>query len=294
MKKMKFKILLLLAALLSFTNALTAEKYYLSACAIFQNEAPYLKEWIEFHKLVGVEHFYLYNNLSTDNYKKILKPYIKSGEVEVFDWNYNTNADGGNWPTIQGLANNHALERAQKSSKWLAVIDTDEFLFPVEKNNLAEFLKDYEDCAAVSVNWQMYGTSNVEKVPKNKLMIECLIRKAPTHYGDNIHVKTIVQPNCAESFWSAHFPDLKNGHTQFNADKVGFKGPYSPGILVDKIRINHYWTGDIFYLNHHKLPRRKKWQVDPNYILKIAEEINQVEDKAIFKYVPELRKRLKK
>jgi hypothetical protein len=31
----------------------------LAITAIFQNEAPYLKEWIEFHLLMGAEHFYL-------------------------------------------------------------------------------------------------------------------------------------------------------------------------------------------------------------------------------------------
>lgn len=33
------------------------DRYYLAAAAIFQDEAPYLKEWIEYHKLIGVEHF---------------------------------------------------------------------------------------------------------------------------------------------------------------------------------------------------------------------------------------------
>ena len=40
------------------------KKYNVAVCAIFKNEAPYLKEWIEFNHLVGVEHFYLYNNNS--------------------------------------------------------------------------------------------------------------------------------------------------------------------------------------------------------------------------------------
>lgn len=39
-------------------------QYELAICAIFQDEAAYLKEWIEFHKLVGVQHFYLYNHAS--------------------------------------------------------------------------------------------------------------------------------------------------------------------------------------------------------------------------------------
>ena len=41
---------------------------YLAVCAIYRNEAPYLREWIEFHRLVGVERFFLYNNESTDDH----------------------------------------------------------------------------------------------------------------------------------------------------------------------------------------------------------------------------------
>src|SRR5258708_3259374 len=48
-------------------------KYDLAVCTIFQNDAKYLPEWIEFHQQQGVEHFYLYNNLSQDNWKKMLE-----------------------------------------------------------------------------------------------------------------------------------------------------------------------------------------------------------------------------
>jgi hypothetical protein len=51
-------------------------KYYLSVGAIFRNEARFLPEWIEYHRLHGVDHFYLFNNLSEDDYKAALKPYV--------------------------------------------------------------------------------------------------------------------------------------------------------------------------------------------------------------------------
>ena len=48
------------------------KKYRISICGIFKNEAPFLKEWIEFHEMIGIEHFYLYNNNSDDNFEEIL------------------------------------------------------------------------------------------------------------------------------------------------------------------------------------------------------------------------------
>lgn len=61
-------------------------QYKVSIGAIFKNEALYLKEWIEFHRIVGVEHFYLYNNNSDDNYREVLEPYIKRNIVTLVDW----------------------------------------------------------------------------------------------------------------------------------------------------------------------------------------------------------------
>ena len=58
----------------------------LSICAVFRNEAPYLREWIEFHRIVGVEKFFLFNNRSEDDYKSVLTPYIESGLVELTQW----------------------------------------------------------------------------------------------------------------------------------------------------------------------------------------------------------------
>lgn len=45
----------------------------LAVTAIFSDEARFLKEWIEYYQLQGVTKFYLYNNLSEDHYKKVLK-----------------------------------------------------------------------------------------------------------------------------------------------------------------------------------------------------------------------------
>ena len=64
-------------------------KYNVSICGIFKNEGKYLREWIEFHKIVGVEHFYLYNNNSEDNFREILEPYIEDGLVTLVEWKKN-------------------------------------------------------------------------------------------------------------------------------------------------------------------------------------------------------------
>ena len=54
------------------------------ACA--KNEGTYFKEWLDFHILVGVTKFYIYDNESDDNTKEVLQPYIDKGIVEYTYW----------------------------------------------------------------------------------------------------------------------------------------------------------------------------------------------------------------
>ena len=60
--------------------------HYLAACAIYRDEAALPAEWLEFHRLVGFERFYLYNNLSTDHHSRCSRPYLEEGLVVVHDW----------------------------------------------------------------------------------------------------------------------------------------------------------------------------------------------------------------
>jgi hypothetical protein len=92
-------------------------KHYLSVCAIFRNEGPYLREWIEFHRLQGVDHFYLYDNLSTDDGPEILAPYVETGIVTLRSW--------GHQPG-QLLAYFDAVVRLKQSgeTRWCAFLGT--------------------------------------------------------------------------------------------------------------------------------------------------------------------------
>jgi hypothetical protein len=60
--------------------------HQLAARLIFKNEAGYLKEWLDFHRLVGIEKFFLYNNNSEDKYEPVLAPHIADGIVTLHDF----------------------------------------------------------------------------------------------------------------------------------------------------------------------------------------------------------------
>lgn len=126
------------------------KRYNVSICAIFKNEAPYLDEWLSFHMLVGVEHFYLYNNNSEDDYESVIKKYVDAGVVTVINWVQNHK---------QMEAYLDCVERFRHESKWIGFIDIDEFVIPKKRNNIYQILKDFENRGAVKMYWRLYGSS---------------------------------------------------------------------------------------------------------------------------------------
>ena len=113
-------------------NASNRKKYYISICGIFKDEGPYLKEWIEYNKIIGVDHIYLYNNNSRDNYYEILEPYIKSKFITLVDWKYEQK---------QMEAYHHCFDNYKNETSWLGFIDIDEFIVPINSDKIVSFFK---------------------------------------------------------------------------------------------------------------------------------------------------------
>jgi len=266
----------------------TEYKYELAVCTIFQNEAKYLEEWIEFHQLVGVQHFYLYNNKSSDNYLDVLEPYVRSGVVEIVDW---PGTSKWEWNDTQKNAYKDAIGKTKNVVKWLAIIDSDEFLFSTTHRDLKAFLKLYEKYPAVVVNWQCFGTSGIAKIPEDKLMIELLVNKAEVDHYDNHYIKSIVRPKYTiKSKGRIHHFIYKDHKHAVNADYQVVKNFRTPNVSIDKIRINHYRTRDEDHFVNVKLPRLRQWyENDSKYFY---EDHNVIYDDTILQFVDELKERM--
>lgn len=189
----------------------TSPGWYLSGMTVFKNEAPYLEEWLAFCMLEGIEHLLLYDNGSTDEPGRVLKPWMDAGFVELCDWPVHWK-DGA-----QTKAFLHALERLRGKSRWTAFIDVDEFLFSPTGYKLPDVLRRYEDYAGVVVNWQCYGSSG-HKLRPDGLTVESYTRRAETHWARNRRVKTIVNPDLAVRPRSAHLFDVQPNCTLVTED----------------------------------------------------------------------------
>jgi glycosyl transferase family 92 len=169
---------------------------YLSLCAVFKWEWPWLQEWVIYHQLVGVEHFYLYCNEEGDDMarsREILAPFIRQGTATFMQ------LPG---KTFQLAAYNHAIRASRGQTRWLAAIDLDEFLYPVATETVPEVLKDFEDCPAVAFNWQCFGSSGHLQRPKSQL--RDFVRRAAHEWEGNTHYKSIIDPAAVDWFDNPH------------------------------------------------------------------------------------------
>ncbi len=265
----------------------------LAVAALFRDEAPYLREWIEFHLEVGFEYFYLFDNLSADSPRKILEPYIQSGVVELHSWPLE-HTDFSDFSPIQLLAYERAIHFARGKFKWLALIDTDEFLFS-PKNSLIDTLSRYESFGGVAINWQVFGTSHTPKLLPHQLLIETLTLKLPQTTPLCHKVKSIVRPECVQSCQSAHYMNYKAGYFQVNTDHIPFEGNSSPSVLLDDLRINHYTVRDEHFLHSQKIPRSRKWwnNKSPEEWARYYDSFNAIPDNTIFRFISRLKTRLR-
>ncbi len=250
--------------------------YELGIVTMFRNEAPYIREWIEYHRIVGVDHFWLYNNASTDNSLEILQPYVDSGLVEVFPWDMHLderqcriNYTGNQIRTIM-----QGLSLAKGNCKWVAIIDMDEFLLPMREKNIPESLNKYfADASAISLNWRMFGTNNVF-VPLGEPFLAKLTACAEIPHPENSIGKSIVRPEQVRinDIWYPHHFPLVQGAKYYDGDHNVLESyerfdrenkahtEYRRNINYSEkfIRINHYHLRDENFYRTRRLAYAQK------------------------------------
>lgn len=268
-------------------------RYELAIGAIFRDEAPYLKEWIEFHKLVGVQHFYLFNHFSTDDYQSVLQPYVERGEVELIEWPHPSNSWNHWLYDVQPKAYVACLNLAKGKAKWLAIIDIDEFLTPISANSVPDILKEYEEFGGVCFNWKIFGHSGWWDLYPDKLLIESLVMTAPHDRSTHLGIKSIVRPERVEGCQHPHYVRFYDGFYSVNSNKEPCIYPEGTtnGVYYDTLVVNHYWsrTGNALY---KKLKRYKESffpEIVPEIWPEYVKGMNELEDCTMQRFVVPLR-----
>ena len=255
---------------------------YLSLVCIIKNE-QYLEEFILYHYLLGVEHFYIYDNESDIPIKKRLNHYLYQKICTI-------NYFPGKVKQIE--AYNHCIFHYGKDTEWLAIIDGDEYILPKKHDNLVSFLKDYENYSAIAINWINFG-SNYYQFKQQGYLIEnytyCEIKP-------DGHIKTICRPKDVKRIINPHFVLLKNkneGYIDCNKKKVILDDKnefFNYTQTTDIIQINHYW-GKSYQEMEEKIDRGRatmnsKRSMPPNYHILYNEKQDNL---IITKYLNQLK-----
>lgn len=202
----------------------------IAACLCFRDSAPYLHEWLLFHRVQGFTRFYLYDNESTDDYLPVLAPWLRDGTVRLKKW--------------PGLAQQRpmfddCLKSVDADVEWLAFIDDDEFLFSANLRPIGETLAAYAAHAGVVASWWLYGSGGHEK-RTNEWTIERFTKSAG---GPDQHVKCIVRPSrIAAATISPHAFAPRDGFVLVNENFQPMTGPFNPAPTAAVLRVNHYLT----------------------------------------------------
>lgn len=207
-------------------------------CAIIRNEAPYLAEWITHHLATGFEHFYIYDNLSTDSPETVLEPF--RDVVTLIPWPI---------PVPSQLpAYRHCLQQVKqaRSCEWLMFLDPDEFVIPgpaCPDFVLTQWLRERSPTSCVlAASWLMFGTSGHKTMQASTLASYTMRSSTPPRLGKSIvrpqHLNITTDsphvfkpgPGCRTAHVSR--PDRLCDHRTSNC--------FPP--IFNPFRIHHYWT----------------------------------------------------
>jgi hypothetical protein len=261
--------------------------FNLGIASVFRDEALYLKEWIEFHLMLGVQRIVLVNDRSSDDFLAVLQPYIDAGIVKLFDWPCPSRLQGRGWIQYQLAVVRALVSLVRGVCRWLALIDIDEFIVPAQASNLVEYLSDYEAYGGIYIRWEPFGTSYIKKLPEGALIIEALKLKWRFVAGHDMLGKSIVKPHRV-LHPNIHRCELLPQFTYFDTNP-GMQNEFS------LIRINHYWARDEDFLFGVKLNRTaqiKGWVLDDDKLEYFKHLFNDCLDRSMERFTRQLKTRM--
>ncbi|KAL5706138.1 hypothetical protein ACHQM5_024346 [Ranunculus cassubicifolius] len=97
------------------------QKSLICACTMVYNVGKFLKEWVIYHSVIGVEKFFLYDNGSDDDLQDVVN--------ELRERNYQVETILWPWSKTQEAGFSHSATYANDMCTWMMYVDVDEFIY---------------------------------------------------------------------------------------------------------------------------------------------------------------------
>lgn len=220
----------------------------LAICTIQRDRGPWIKEWIDFHKIVGFDKFYIFLHNCTDNSSEIILELSKKYNITAF-------IVGNDVSKPQLAAYQYCYQQFGDLHEWIAFIDGDEFLYSPTTISIQPTLDRYNplELSAIGVYWLCFGSSNHQNEPVG-LITKNYRYRAPDNFKANSHFKSIVKGKQKD-----YFSITNNSHyfkTQYGTFDTNLR-ELSHGLMnnepcYEKLIINHYATQSRHFFNSFK------------------------------------------
>ena len=198
-------------------------KYKLGLAGIIRDRSNYVKEWLAFHHLAGVEAFYIV----LDGCKEPTKERILELPFQENIFLHETTHTGNDYRQV--AAYEFIFNRYKNDCDWMVVVDSDEFLFNPQGRDLKEVLTEFDsiDCGGVIVPWTVFGPSNHVVQPPG-LFIDNFVTSHGVRNRTWGTVKSITKTSEYESCGHVHYMNVRKPYVLEDGKPFELVGPGIP------------------------------------------------------------------
>ena len=217
-------------------------KYKLVIVAIFKNEKVAIREWIEHYIREGVEHFYMIDNGSTDDWSSEIRD-IPNDILTIY-------TDKEKYKQNDHY-NNYFLEEVKQNAEWVMVVDLDEFMYARNYNNkITDVLESTpNDIGEIQVRWKMFG-SNGHIIQPDSIIKGFIKRNIIDDTKEFNHCKSICRTIFLESL------GIHNNKISPNTKIICYPEDSDEQLLMDSpLHLNHYTIQSKEWFSNVKMTR---------------------------------------
>lgn len=175
-----------------------------------KNEAPFLLEWIAYHKRIGFTKIVIFSNTSSDGTEELLESLAEAGEIT----HYHVDPRRNQSPQSAAVRMFEARE-GYRDGHWYLWLDADEFLnIHVGARRVDDLASALGSCAGINLNWRLFGTSGHERFP-GRFVSRDFPGATSERFGANRETKTLFRKSPdIEGFGEngIYRPRLAEGH----------------------------------------------------------------------------------